>query len=144
MAFSSDFLTYVVEQLSSLSYIKSRRMFGGIGLYSDDLFFALIADDTLYFKVDDSNRAEYERRGSKPFCPFPDKSEFSMSYYDVPADLLEDADELARWARKSVAIALVVANSKLKKAAKSTKATAVEKVAKRVKRIPASTARKAK
>jgi DNA transformation protein len=123
VAVSKDFLLFVTEQLSSLSGVKSRRMFGGIGLYSDELFFALIDDDTLYFKVNDSNRSEYEQRGSKPFCPFPDKAEFSMSYYDVPADLLDDADELGRWARKSVAIALVAANKKKPKATRKSSGT---------------------
>jgi DNA transformation protein len=112
---SNDFVAYAVEQLGSLTRVTSRRMFGGVGLYADGLFFALIADDTLYFKVDDSNRADYEQRGSKPFCPFPDKSDFSMSYYDVPADLLEDAEELSRWARKSVGVALVAASKKVKR-----------------------------
>jgi DNA transformation protein and related proteins len=115
MAVSKDFVAYVVELLAPLTRVTSRRMFGGVGLYSDGLFFALIADDTLYFKVDDSNRGDYERRGSKPFCPFPDKPEFSMNYYDVPADLLDDGDELSRWARKSVALALTAANKKASK-----------------------------
>jgi DNA transformation protein and related proteins len=115
MAVSTDFVAYVVEQLGPLGHVTSRRMFGGVGLYADDLFFGLIASDTLYFKVDDSNRADYEQRGSKPFCPFPDKSDFSMSYYDLPADLLEDAEELSRWARKSVAVALAAANMKARK-----------------------------
>jgi DNA transformation protein len=115
MAVSKEFSAYVIEQLGSLTRVTSRRMFGGVGLYSDGLFFGLIDDDTLYFKVDDSNRADYERRGSKPFCPFPDKSEFSMSYFDVPADLVEDAEALSRWARTSVAVALVAASKKTKR-----------------------------
>jgi DNA transformation protein and related proteins len=115
MAVSKDFISYVIEQLSPFTRVTSRRMFGGVGLYANDLFFGLIASDTLYFKVDGSNRADYEQRGSKPFCPFPDKSDFSMSYYDLPADLLEDADELSRWARKSVAVALAAASMKARK-----------------------------
>jgi len=120
MAVSKDFVAYVVEQLGALSSVTSRRMFGGVGLYSEGLFFGLIDDDTLYFKVDDSNRGDFERRGSKPFCPFPDKSEFSMSYFNVPADLLEDAEELSHWARKSVGIALAAANKKAKRVPKKT------------------------
>ena len=112
MAVSSDFTAYVIEQLALLGRVTSRRMFGGVGLYCDGLFFALIASDTLYFKVDESNRADYERRGSRPFVPFPDKPEMSMNYYDVPADLLDDGEELSRWARKSVAVALAAASKK--------------------------------
>src|SRR5262245_57857564 len=114
MAISSDFTAFVIEQLVTLGRVTSRRMFGGAGLYCDELFFALIADDTLYFKVDDSNRADYLARGSKPFVPFPDKPEMSMHYYDVPADLLDDSEALSRWAKKSVAVALAAASKKTK------------------------------
>jgi DNA transformation protein and related proteins len=112
MAVTKAFSTYVHEQLHLLPAVTSRRMFGGIGLYSDGLFFALLADDTLYCKVDDGNRADYVERGMRAFTPFPDKP--GMSYYEVPAEVLEDAEELARWARKSVAAALVAANRKVK------------------------------
>jgi DNA transformation protein len=134
MSVSKDFVAYVAEQLASLASVTTRRMFGGVGLYADGLFFALIDDDTLYFKVDDSNRGEYERRGSKPFCPFPDKSEFSMSYFNVPADLLEDADELSLWARKSVAVALVAASKKTKRP-KTKKAAAKKAVSKKTTKL---------
>lgn len=106
MPVSKEFVAYVVEQLAPLAQVTSRRMFGGVGLYANELFFGLIAQQTLYFKVDDGNRADYERIGSQPFRPFPDKQKFSMSYYAIPADLLEDADALSQWARKSVAAAL--------------------------------------
>jgi len=112
MSVSSDFTGFVIEQLEPCGRVTSRRMFGGVGLYAGGLFFGLIASDTLYFKVDDSNRADYEQRGSKPFQPFADKPEFSMNYYDVPADLLDDAEELSRWARKSLAVALASVNKK--------------------------------
>ena len=81
-------------------------MFGGVGLYLDGLFFALIDDDTLYFKTDDSNRARYEKAGSRPFCPFPDKPDKPMAYWQVPAEALEDAEELAIWAREAMNVAL--------------------------------------
>jgi len=106
MAVSKEFLAYVLEQLALLGQVTSRRMFGGVGLYADGLFFGLIDADAVYFKVDDSNRADYQQRGSKPFVPVADKPEVSMSYFDVPAEVLDDAEELQRWARKSVAVAL--------------------------------------
>jgi DNA transformation protein and related proteins len=112
VAISNDFVEYVVEQLALFKRVRSRRMFGGVGLYADDLFFGLIAYDTLYLKVDDSNRADYLHAGCKPFVPFADKPDLSMNYYDVPADVLDDAEELSRWARKSLAIALAAANKK--------------------------------
>jgi DNA transformation protein len=109
MAVGSDYLQYVLEQLSALEHVSSRRMFGGIGLYCDGVFFGLIDNDTLFFKVDDSNRGDYTARNMAPFRPFADKPDLSMSYFEVPADALEDRDELAIWARKSVAVATAAA-----------------------------------
>ncbi len=105
MAVSSSFLAYVVEQLAGLGRVRSKRMFGGVGLYCDDLFFGLLDDDVLYLKVDDSNRDDFTARGMKPFQPFRDKPEYSMSYYQVPAETIEDAEDLVRWARKAVRVA---------------------------------------
>ncbi|MBM4218368.1 MAG: TfoX/Sxy family protein [Gammaproteobacteria bacterium] len=106
MAVSDDFRDFVLEQLAPAGRVTPRAMFGGVGLYLDGLFFALIDDDTLYFKTGDSNRARYERAGSKPFCPFPDRPEQVMAYWQVPADVLEDPEELAAWAREALAVAL--------------------------------------
>ena len=65
-------------------------MFGGVGLYYDQRFFGLIARDTLYLKVNDANRAEYEARRMTRFHPRPNKPQLSMTYYELPADVLED------------------------------------------------------
>jgi len=105
MPVSNDYVQYVLEQLARLGSVTSRRMFGGVGLYCEGLFFGLISDDTLYFKVNDANRPDYESRGMGAFRPFRDKPDVSMTYYEVPADALEDGDELVAWARKAVAIA---------------------------------------
>jgi DNA transformation protein len=102
MAVSPDYLQYVLEQLGGLARVTSRRMFGGMGLYCDGVFFGLIDDDTLFFKVDDTNRPDYVARGMAAFRPFKDRPDQSMSYFEVPADALEDRDELAVWARKSI------------------------------------------
>ena len=107
MAVSDDYLQYVLEQLTGLGHVTPRRMFGAVGLYHDERFFAIITGDTLYFKVNDSNRRDYEARGMGRFRPYPNKPHLSMTYYEVPADTLEDADECVVWARKSVATAAV-------------------------------------
>jgi DNA transformation protein len=114
MPVSADFVAYVIEQLGGRGY-SSRRMFGGVGLYSGELFFALIADDTLYFKVDDSNRNDYLERNSEAFRPFPDDpNTVSMSYYRVPVDVLEDSEELARWTAKARDVAAAAAAAKFR------------------------------
>lgn len=105
MPVSSSFQALVVDQLSRAVHgIRARTMFGGVGLYSGDLFFALIADDTLYFKVDASTRQHYESHGMGPFRPFGDDGG-TMQYYQLPEDVLEDPDSLRVWAEKALAIA---------------------------------------
>ena len=99
MPVNGNFLDYVVDQLSEAGPVEARRMFGGAGLYLNGLFFGLIADDILYFKVDESNREDYTGAGMEPFRPF---GTYSMSYYRVPEGVLEDSRKLTEWARKSL------------------------------------------
>ena len=106
MAVRAQYLAYLLEQLGNLPNLRSRRMFSGAGLYSGDLFFGLVHDDTLFFKTDGSNSADYIARQMPKFMPFPDRPKAVMSYYQVPADVIEDAETLVAWARKSVAVAL--------------------------------------
>jgi DNA transformation protein len=106
MPVTDDYLQYVLEQLAGLGHVTPRRMFGGVGLYHEERFFGIITRDTLYFKVNDSNRRDYEARGMDRFRPYSDRPQLSMTYYEVPADILEDADECRQWAQKSVAAAV--------------------------------------
>ncbi|HEU4516978.1 MAG TPA: TfoX/Sxy family protein [Steroidobacteraceae bacterium] len=106
MAVSTDYRDFVLEQLAGAGRVTPRAMFGGVGLYLDGLFFALIDDDTLYFKADDSSRKRFEAAGSRPFCPDPSRPEQAMGYWQVPADVLEDPEALAAWAREAQGIAL--------------------------------------
>jgi DNA transformation protein len=101
MSVSEEYLEYVLDLLTVIEPVQAKRMFGGAGLYHQGLFFGLIADDVLYFKVGDSNKADYEAAGSGPFRPF---GTYAMSYYEVPADVLEDPDELAVWALKAIEV----------------------------------------
>lgn len=106
MAVSESFRAFVVDQLSRVAPgVRSRRMFGGLGIYSNDVFFAVADDDVLYFKVDDSNRGDFEARGLGPFRPYGPDGE-AMQYYEIPADLLEDTDALASWVDKAIAVAV--------------------------------------
>jgi DNA transformation protein len=79
-------------------------MFGGVGIYGGEFFFALIADDTLYFKVDELTRPDFEARGMDPFRPYGEDGE-TMHYYRVPDDLLEDSEMLGQWAEKAILVA---------------------------------------
>ena len=100
MAVTPQYRDYVVEQLSCVGRVAARSMFGGVGLYLDGVFFALIAHDVLYLKVDDANRPEYEAAGMAPFKPYPNKRT-TMPYYELPAEVLDDPDQLREWARKA-------------------------------------------
>jgi DNA transformation protein len=102
MPYSNDYLQYVLEQLGSLRGATSRRMFGCAGLYHEELFFGLIDDDVLYLRVNEENRPDYEALGMSRFRPYKDKPYLSFNYYEVPAHVLEDADELVSWARRSL------------------------------------------
>ena len=133
MTVSSDFLAYALEQLAGLAGLSARRMFGGVGLYCEELFFGLIDNDTLYLRVNDDNRADYTARGMSPFRPYADRPELSMSYYEAPADVLEDPAQLVSWARRSVAVAMA--------AAKPARAAKTAKPAPRVKRAVRGVAR---
>jgi DNA transformation protein len=95
----------VLEQLRRVAVgVRARSMFGGVGIYAGELFFALMDDDTLYLKADDSTRVRFEARGMEPFRPAGEKGEV-MQYYEVPADVLEDVELLAPWVEDAVGVA---------------------------------------
>lgn len=116
MPVTENYLDYVIDLLDEAGPVEARRMFGGAGLYLNGLFFGLIADDVLYFKVDESNRGDYEKAGRDPFSPF---GTYSMGYYRVPVGVMEDSRKLKEWAQKSLsAAARKGAAAKKKKKAK--------------------------
>ena len=128
MPVQPQYLAYVLEQLAALPAVRSNRMFGGVGLYSDGLFFGLIDDDTLYFKTGPDNVADYLSRSMPKFMPFPDKTGAVMGYHQVPADVIEEPELLVEWARRSVAIAL---SSQAAKAARPKRKAAKKNALKR-------------
>jgi len=102
---SAGFRSFVLEQLGRVVRdVRGRSMFGGVGIYSGDLFFALIDDDTLYFKVDDSTRPDFESRNLDPFRPYGPDGEV-MQYYCVPVEVLEYPEALGNWAERAIAVA---------------------------------------
>lgn len=126
MAVQAQYLDYVLEQLAALGQVSTRRMFGGVGLYSRELFFGLIDDDTLFFKTDESNAAEYQARNMPRFMPPANRPVSPMGYHQVPADIIEDGELLVAWARKAVTVALASQARKARKtpAARVTKSKA--------------------
>jgi DNA transformation protein len=115
MPVTDDFREFVLEQLGRVVQVEWKRMFGGVGLYAGELFFALIDDDIVYFKIGDQNRADFERAGSRPFRPYGADGPASANYFELPVDVLEDVDALRIWTEKAVAAAQTAATRKRKK-----------------------------
>jgi DNA transformation protein len=104
MAVSVSFRTYLLEQMGQIRPVTTRPMFGGLTFFAEGRAFALVADEVLYFKVDDSNRPDFMAAGKGPFLPFGDP-EKPMQYYELPEEVLEDTDQLADWMAKAIAVA---------------------------------------
>lgn len=94
---------FVLDQLRDLADLEVRPMFGGFGLYAGGKFFGIHFQGRLYFKTSETTRAAYIERGMKPFRPSAKQK--LTSYYEVPADVIEDAAELERWAREALSLA---------------------------------------
>lgn len=105
MSVSAQFLAFVLDQLGHVCPVVSRPMFGGVGLYADGAFFAIVHDDTVFLKVDDSTRGDYTREHMQPFQPSGPDGKPMGGYYELPPRLLEDAEELAPWMKQAIAIA---------------------------------------
>jgi DNA transformation protein len=97
-----EFRAFLEDQIGRLVPVRSRPMFGGLGLYSGDLFFGVVDDDLVYFKVDDETRPRYRKHGMKAFDPMGSPMN---GYWQVPPDVIEDADELASWVREALDVA---------------------------------------
>jgi len=101
------FVSHCLELLAPLGVVRARRMFGGHGLYVDDIFVALIADERLYLKTDDGSRAAFERAGCQPFAySRHDRSAVTLGYWSAPEEALDSPAAMAPWARLSLAAAL--------------------------------------
>jgi DNA transformation protein len=104
MAVNASYREWVLGQLGEVVPVRGKSMFGCVGVYSDDLFFAIIDDGVVYFKVDDSNRADFEESGMEPFAPYENKSR-AMPFYQVPEEVLEEPEVLHGWVEKSLMVA---------------------------------------
>ncbi len=103
---TDEFIEHIVDQLRPWASVAPRRMFGGWGLFRGALMFALVSDETLYFRTDDENRPDFEEAGMPPFRYLRKGVPVALAYHEVSPDLLEDRDELAAWAQKAFAAAV--------------------------------------
>ena len=99
MAKADGFKDFVIDQLADLRGLTCRAMFGGHGLSRQGTFFGIIHKDRLYFKVSQATVALYQNHGMKPFKP--NAKQTLKSFYEVPVDVIEDAEQLTEWAEQA-------------------------------------------
>ena len=106
VAAAHEFVAHCMELLGSVGSVRARRMFGGHGLYVDDLFVALIASETLYLKADALTRPAFEAAGCAPFCYDSAGQSVSLGYFSAPEEAMESPPAMQPWARHALAAAL--------------------------------------
>ena len=110
MVASDTFGEFLREQLAPLGRITLRRMFGKTGVFCDGLMFGMVTEDTLYFRVDDGNRAAFkEAEGSPPLSYAKQGRSIDLSFWQAPERILDEPDELVAWAHEALAAARRVA-----------------------------------
>jgi len=106
MSLSPAFKDYLLDLFEPVGPLTIRSMFGGDGVFRDGLMFGLVADEVLYLKVDAQNQPAFEEAGSAPFTYEGKGKPVRMSYWECPADVMEDPDAFADWARDAYDAAL--------------------------------------
>ena len=110
MAASDSFAEFLSEQLAPLGRVTMRRMFGKTGVFCDGLMLGMVADNTLYFRVDDDNRAAFKEAASSPPLNYRKKGDtIDLSFWRAPERLFDEPDEFVTWARIALAAARRVA-----------------------------------
>jgi DNA transformation protein and related proteins len=112
---------FIHELFAPFGAVSVRRMFGGAGIWSDGLMFALVFDGAIFLKVDATTIPDFEREGSRPFVYTRAKSpgrvgRHSLSYWRLPERLYDDPEELAVWAGRALAVARSRKNTPRKRA----------------------------
>jgi len=108
MKVSPEFLDHLQDLFGALGRVRARSMFGGVGLYIDDLMFGLLdRDETIHLRVDDGNREAFRAAGSQPFrYALKTGEEFEIGYWRLPEEALESPEEAAGWARGALDAAM--------------------------------------
>ena len=110
MVASDSFAEFLREQLASLGHITMRRMFGKTGVFCDGVMLGMVTDNTLYFRVDDHNRAAFKEAESFPPLNYEKQGcTIDLSFWRAPERLFDEPDELVAWAHVALAAARRVA-----------------------------------
>lgn len=106
MSVSEEYKVFLEELFAGFAPVTIRNMFGGGGVYHDGVMFGLVASDTLYLKVDETNQGDFEAEGMKPFTYTGKGKPVAMSYWELPEALYDDPDSFSGWAGKAFEAAL--------------------------------------
>lgn len=110
MSASDSFVEFLFELLSPLGRITARRMFGKSGLFCDGVMFGMLAEDTLYLRVDEKNRETFrEAEAFPPLNYTKGGTTIDLAFWQVPDRLFDEPDELLIWARAALEAAMRVA-----------------------------------
>lgn len=109
-----EFVAYVVELMQSIGPVRAKAMFGGHGIFLEDLMFALVADSVLFLKVDKQTENNFKVKGLEAFTYMKNGKEFNMSYFQAPEEVLEEGEEMSYWANMAYSAALRGASKKQK------------------------------
>lgn len=101
------FASHCAELLAVLGPVRMKRMFGGQGLYVDDVFIAFVSGETLYLKVDAQSLPRFEADGCEPFVyTAKGRSQVSLNYRAAPADAMDSPALMRPWAQMAMEAAL--------------------------------------
>jgi DNA transformation protein and related proteins len=110
MVASDSFAEFLREQLAPLGRVAMRRMFGKTGVFCDGLMFGMVADNSLYFRVDSGNEAAFQEAASVPPLSYEKRGNtIDLAFWRAPERLFDEPDELLAWARLALAAAHRVA-----------------------------------
>jgi DNA transformation protein len=113
---SPAWVEHCCELLAPLGAVRARRMFGGHGLYVDDLFVAILADDRLFLKTDADSRPRFDAAGCQPFSYEARGKTFTLAYWTVPPDAMESAAAMAPWGRLALQAAVAARGAQASRA----------------------------
>lgn len=133
---SNDLVAHCLDLLAPLGAVRARRMFGGHGLYCDDLFFALIAFDRLYLKVDAQSQPAFAAAGCEPFVYDAKGKPVTVRYWTAPPEAMESPALMQPWARQALAAALRARAAKPSAAPRKPRATRAQAQAGNSRRKP--------
>ncbi|MBV9985180.1 TfoX/Sxy family protein [Bradyrhizobium sp.] len=119
MVASDSFAEFLGEQLAALGHISFRRMFGKTGVFCDGLMFGMVTENTLYFRVDDDNRATFKEAEAYPPLNYSKQgASIDLSFWRAPEGLFDEPDQLIAWARAALAAASRIAAKRQRPAPK--------------------------